>query len=68
MLPALLSGGGVVVLGVEPLTPPVVLCVPVVVWLFSVELPTAPEVFPVSFSALVDLCFLCFLACFLWCL
>jgi hypothetical protein len=65
MLPAVLSGGLVVVLGAAPLTPPVVLCVPVVVWLFSVELPIAPEVFPVSFSAEVDLLFLCFLACFL---
>ena len=68
MLPVVLSGGGVVVLEplelVDPLTPPVVLCVPVVDWLLSVELPTAPEVLPVSLSA-VSLDFLCFLECFL---
>src|SRR5947209_5020289 len=67
MLPAVLSGGGVVVLEplVDPLTPPVVPCVPVVDWLLSVELPTAPDVLPVSFSAVLSLDFLCFLACFL---
>lgn len=69
MLPVELSGGGVVVLEplepVDPLTPPVVPCVPVVDWLLlSVELPTAPEVLPVSLSA-VSLDFLCFLECFL---
>jgi hypothetical protein len=70
MLPVVLSGGRVVVLDplepVAPLTPPVVPCVPVVDWLLSVELPTAPEALPVSFSAvLFD--FLCFLEwwCFL---
>ncbi len=68
MLPVELSGGGVVVLEpvepVVPLTPPVAPCVPVVDWLLSVELPTAPEVLPVSLSA-VSLDFLCFLECFL---
>ena len=51
---------------VEPLTPPVAPCVPVVDWLLSVELLTVPEVLPVSFSAvsLDFLCFLCFLC--LW--
>lgn len=70
MLPVVLSGGGVVVLEplvpVVPLTPPVAPCVLVVDWLLSVELPTAPEVLPVSLSA-VSLDFLCFLEwwCFL---
>lgn len=67
MLPVVLSGGGVVVLEpvepVAPLTPPVVPCVPVVDWLLSVELPTAPDLLPVSLSA-VSLDFLCFLE---WC-